>query len=206
MSGDAPLGGTTKAGRVTRERLIEVATELIRQDGYAACSVAAIAERADVATGTLYRHFPSKAALFVEVFRKVCGGELRAMREASAARPTATDALNAIVETFATRALNNPRLAWALLSEPADPLVDAERLDYRRRDRELIAEIVRAGVASGEFVQQDADASAAALVGAIGDALIGPLSPADPRPADAAALVTELSAFCRRAVGVACSA
>lgn len=198
-----PDSPTARAAPVhTRDRLVAAATELIMQDGYAAACVAAVAERCGVATGTLYRHFPSKAALFVEVFRRICGRELEVMREASAAQPTATGALDAIVDSFASRALQRPRLAWALLSEPADPLVDAERLDYRRKDRELIAEVVRRGVENGEFVPQDADASAAALVGAIGDALIGPLSPADHKRTDAARTVAELQAFCRRAVGV----
>ncbi|MBI4898723.1 MAG: TetR/AcrR family transcriptional regulator [Actinobacteria bacterium] len=186
----------------TRDRLVAAATELIMQDGYAAACVAAVAERSGVATGTLYRHFPSKAALFVEVFRRICGRELEVMREAAEAQTTATSALDAIVESFASRALQRPRLAWALLSEPADPLVDAERLTYRRKDRELIAEVVRGGVESGEFVEQDADASAAALVGAIGDALIGPLSSTGQSHADPARTVAELQAFCRRAVGV----
>jgi AcrR family transcriptional regulator len=44
----------------TRERLLHAARELIDEGGYGATSVLAIAERAGVATGTLYRHFPSK--------------------------------------------------------------------------------------------------------------------------------------------------
>jgi hypothetical protein len=32
---------------------------------------------------------------------------------------------------WAERALRNRRLAWALLAEPVDPLVDAERLAFR---------------------------------------------------------------------------
>ena len=47
----------------------------------------AIAERAGVAAGTLYRHFASKEELFVEVFRSVCDREVRAMRAAAAAMP-----------------------------------------------------------------------------------------------------------------------
>ena len=38
-----------------------------------------------------------------------------------------------MLATFARRALRNPRLAWALIAEPVDPLVDAERLAYRER-------------------------------------------------------------------------
>ena len=130
----------------TRERLLQAAQELIEEGGYGAASVAAIAERAGVASGTLYRHFASKEELFVEVFRAVCAREERAMRAAAAAdgraeaRWTGSSRCSA---TFAERALRNPRLAWALLAEPVDPLVDAERLAYRER----YAEADRGGAA-----------------------------------------------------------
>ncbi|MGH2909151.1 MAG: helix-turn-helix domain-containing protein, partial [Solirubrobacteraceae bacterium] len=66
--------------RSTRERLLAAAQALIEEGGYGAASVIAIADRAGVAAGTLYRHFASKEELFVEVFRSVCGREEHAMR------------------------------------------------------------------------------------------------------------------------------
>ena len=66
----------------TRERLLAAAQALIEEHGYAGASVIAIAERAGVASGTLYRHFASKEELFVEVFRSVCSREERAMAAA----------------------------------------------------------------------------------------------------------------------------
>jgi AcrR family transcriptional regulator len=73
--------GTVAAG--TRERLLTAARELIEEGGYGAASVLAIADRAGVAAGTLYRHFASKEELFVEVFRSVCAREERAMQAAA---------------------------------------------------------------------------------------------------------------------------
>ena len=60
--------------------------------------------------------------------------------------------------TFAERALRRPRLAWALIAEPVDPLVDAERLAYRARYAALIAEALSQGIAAGELPEQDAGA------------------------------------------------
>lgn len=190
----------------TRERLLLAAQELIEEGGYSAASVLAIAGRAGVAAGTLYRHFSSKEELFVELFRSVCDREVEAMREAAADLPA--DAghvghLVTVLQTFAARALSRPRLAWALLAEPVDPLVDAERLAYRERYRAMAARILAAGIAAGELPEQDPDLTAAALIGACGEALVGPLSPVNPSRPETAAVLEALRTFVLRAVGAA---
>jgi AcrR family transcriptional regulator len=192
----------------TRERLLRAAQELIEDGGYGAASVIAIAERAGVASGTLYRHFPSKEELFVHLFRSVCDREVRAMRAAAEKMPpeaSHVDRLETVLATFAQRALRRPRLAWALIAEPVDPMVDAERLAYRERYRELTAQALRAGIAAGEIPEQNVQLTAAALVGGCGEALVGPLSPlAGDRPA-IQDIVAALRTFVRRAVGAAAS-
>jgi AcrR family transcriptional regulator len=191
----------------TRERLLAAARSVIEEGGYSAATVAAIAERAGVASGTLYRHFSSKEELFVELFRSVCDREVAAMRSAAegvAAGSTHVDRLETVLSTFAARALRRPRLAWALIAEPVDPLVDAERLAYRARYSALTADALRAGIEAGELPAQDVELTAAALVGGCGEALVGPLSPlADSRKPSDAAVVEALRTFVRRAVGAA---
>jgi AcrR family transcriptional regulator len=188
-------------GDATRERLLGAAVELLEEGGYAAAPVAAIAERGGVAAGALYRHFPSKAELFVEVFRTVAERELEALREASSVPGTVADKLDAIVREFTGGALKRPRLAWALGYEPVDPLVDAERLAYRQNYRERLAGLIRLGVSSGELPEQDAELTAAALIGAISEALVGPLSPLREEADSPAAIAAAISSLCRRLIG-----
>jgi AcrR family transcriptional regulator len=188
----------------TRERLLRAARELIEEGGYGAATVIAIAERAGVAAGTLYRHFGSKEELFVEVFRVVCNREVRAMEAAAASLPPdapLVDRLETVLATFAERALRRPRLAWALIAEPVDPLVDVERLAYRERYSAMIAETLRRAIASGELPQQNVELTAAALVGGCGEALVGPLSPVAGDKPPAAEILIALRTFVRRAVG-----
>ncbi len=188
-------------GDATRERLLTAAVELLEEGGYAAASVAAIAERGGVAAGALYRHFPSKAELFVEVFRSVAEHELADLYEASSVPGTTVDKLEAIVREFTGNALAQPRLAWALGYEPVDPLVDAERLAYRQTYRERLAELLRRGIESGELPAQDAELAAASLIGAISEALVSPLSPVRDERVSNEATIAAISSFCRRAVG-----
>jgi AcrR family transcriptional regulator len=193
----------TEAHRAqTRAQIVRAAHELIARGGYRAASIAAVARRAQVATGSVYRHFPSKAELFAEVFRNASQREVDAV--AAAASDTTRPAparIAAAVEVFAERALAGRRLAWALLAEPVDPAVEAERLVFRRAYRDVFAAILDDGVRAGELPAQDCRLSATALVGAIGEALVGPTSPT--AAGGAPQLATELSAFCLRAVGVA---
>jgi AcrR family transcriptional regulator len=185
----------------TRERLLASARELIEEGGYGSASVVAIAARAGVASGTVYRHFDSKGELFVEVFREVCAGEERAMLAAADdAGSGAVERLEAIIATFARRALENSRLAWALLAEPIDQLVEAERLAYRERYAAVVARELQAAIEAGEIPDQDAAFTAAALVGGCGEALVGPLSPIGGLPAPEAVLAS-LENFVRRAIG-----
>lgn len=202
MSDTAPRDVAAVSGG-TRERLLAAALGLVEEGGYAAASVKEISERVGVTNSALYRHFPSKAELCAELFRRVCSGELAAM-EAAAQRGAdlpVPDRVQTVLMTFAGRALANPRLAWALIAEPVDPLVEAERLAYRRRYRENLAGLLREGIADGSVPDQDPDLIAAALVGAVGEALVGPVSPlVDPLPRKED-VMSALQAFVRRAIG-----
>jgi AcrR family transcriptional regulator len=188
----------------TRERLLRAAQELIEEGGYGPASVVAIADRAGLAAGTMYRHFSSKEELFVEVFRSVCDREMTAMQAAAEAMPDGAshvDKLVTVLSTFARRALRRPRLAWALIAEPVDPLVDAERLAYRARYSELTAQALRAGIAAGELPKQNVELTAATLVGGCGEALVGPLSPLAASQPAIEEILSALGTFVRRAVG-----
>jgi AcrR family transcriptional regulator len=187
----------TEARRTqTRERIVRAALELVALGGYREAQVAAVARRAAVATGTVYRHFPSKAELLTEVFRVASQREVDAV--AAVTGEHATERLAAAVDTFARRALRGRRLAWALLAEPVDPAVEAERLVFRRAYADVFARAIAEGVQRGELPPQDAAFTATALVGAIGEALVGPLSPTHAQT-DADQLVAHLTTFCLRA-------
>lgn len=62
-SGAADLGST--AQRERRKRILDATLELASQGGYESVQMRAVADRADVALGTLYRYFPSKIHLLV---------------------------------------------------------------------------------------------------------------------------------------------
>jgi AcrR family transcriptional regulator len=187
----------------TRERIVAAALDQVAEGGYASASVQRVAVRAGVATGTVYRHFASKGELFAEVFRRAAQPELDVVAEVSSAPGLAApERIAAAAEAFARRALAAPVLAYAQIAEPVDPPVAAERLVFRRGYRDAFRHALDEGVESGEIARHDSETLAAALVGALGEALVGPLSPARngaPRRGHEA-LVASLVQFCIDAI------
>ena len=179
-----------------RTAIVDAAAAVLAEAGYAGCTVSAVAAHAGVATGTVYNHFASKVDLVAEVFRSIVTHEVDVVR-AAAASGSAAESATAVLETFARRALKSPRRAYVLLAEPVDPAIDALRLEFRRAFRDIITEAISRGVATGELPPQNASVVAAALVGALGEALVGPLATG----ADDADTIPTLIEFTLRAIG-----
>ncbi|CAM5276981.1 TetR/AcrR family transcriptional regulator [Streptomyces narbonensis] len=182
-----------------RDHLVARATEVVAEVGWAQASVTAVADAAGIAAGSVYQHFPSKAALAVEVFRRASGHEVEVLGEVLRSEGDPVERLARGVETFARRALENRGLAYALLAAPAEPAVGAERLAYRLRYRALFAETVEQGMAAGLLPPQDGRVTAAALTGAIGEVLVDPLGTPDEGSTEE--LLVELVAMALRCAG-----
>ena len=182
----------------TRLRLLKAARRLVQQGGFAAASASAVAKESGVASGTIYRHFPNKSELVAEVFRYATEREVAAVAQACDCGETAADKLTAAVETFAQRALLGRTLAYALIAEPVDPRVEQERLRYRFAYAEIFEDVIALGIQRGEFVAQNCQITAAALVGLLAESLVGPLKKDHEHEHDD--LVQSLTALVLRAV------
>jgi AcrR family transcriptional regulator len=194
-----PTEKTQRRQAETREAIVDAALAQVAEGGYASAGVQVVASRAGVATGSVYRHFGSKAELFAEVFRRAAHRELAVVeRTVSETGGSTQSRIAAGAEAFARRALAGRRLAWSQLAEPVDPAVEAERLVLRKGYRDAFARTLDEGVAKGELPPHDTATVAAALVGALGEALVGPL--ADPSPGDRDRLVATLVTLCTDAV------
>jgi len=193
-----PTERTRARAAAARERIVAAALEQLAEGGYASASMVAVARRAGVATGSVYRHFPSKGDLFAEAFRRASQREVDVLVALGHRTLPVPERLAAWVEAFVHRALAEPVRAYALIAEPVDPAVEAERLAFRRAYADLFARALRDAMAAGELPEADPELAAAAIVGALAEALLGPLAR---READAAELTAGLQSFVLSAVG-----
>lgn len=184
-----------------RLRILQAARRLIAEGGFREAPMNAVAAAAGVASGTIYLYFPSKAQLFSEVLRMICQRELDVVTEIAGSGGPASQRLASAVTAFATRALRGRRLAYAIIVEPVDPEIDEVRLEYRRAQGRVFQSIIADGIASKEFPAQDVEASAACLVGAFLEGLVGPLAPESSGAEDhRTSLIAAIVSFVLRAI------
>ena len=179
------------------DAIIAAARQMASEGGMAAVQIAAVAARAGIAAGTVYRYFPAKTDLVAALLSEIAQSEIGALRRAAAGAPGPLSGLSAAIMTFAARSLRDRKLAFAAIAEPIDAELDAARLKFRKSLAAEFAERISAAIAEGRLPQQDAEVAAAGLAGL----LIGPLAP-DPsgRERD---IVQSLTLAALRSLGVA---
>jgi len=161
------VDGRTRRRTDTRQRLYEAAVALIAEQGFSATTVDDIAERAGVAKGTVYYNFPSKTALFTELLRHGVGLLTTDFRAAVAGLPP-REAVSALVRAQLEYIRRYQAFAQLLLSEMWRTHRDWQQTLTLLREEAIgvIAEVLRAGVESGDFpADLDVRLSASALFG-----------------------------------------
>jgi AcrR family transcriptional regulator len=185
------------------DAIVDAARAAAAAGGMAAIQIAPVAERAGVAAGTVYRYFPGKIELVGALVETVAEREIAAVRRAGDAAPGPLSALVAVIVTFAARALRDRKLAWAVIAEPVDTETDTLRQQYRTTLAGEIETRIRAAIDGGHLPEQDAGLAAAALIGALLEALVGPLaSETLGEPTRAREAVQAVTLFTLRALGV----
>ncbi len=178
--------------------IIAAAGELASEAGLDAVQIVPVAARAGIAAGTVYRYFPSKTELVSALVTGVAEREVAAVRLAASAAPGPLSALAAAIVSFAARAVRQRRLASALLVEPIEKREETAGLPYRRALAAELEPRIRAVIAGGHLPEQDTARAAAAVVGLLIEALLGPLAAEPARRED----VQAVALLALRALGV----
>lgn len=200
-----PTARTESLRLQQRQTLLDIAQKQVREGGFAALSIATVATGAGLATGSFYRHFAGKAELCAEVFRLTTQREVDMMNNIATDDLSARERMIRLINAFCQRAMKGRTQAFALIAEPVDPLVEQERLRYRQRYSEIFSTLIDEGMRTGEFPTQNAAVSAAALVGALAETLVGPLAMHQQKNTDfntteESALIAAITQFCLRAI------
>jgi AcrR family transcriptional regulator len=102
------------AQRDRRKRILDATIKLASQGGFDAVQMRAVAERADVALGTLYRYFPSKIHLLVSALQREFERTEVALRDKPVQGDTTADRVIAVLKRNTRGMQSDPQLTEAL--------------------------------------------------------------------------------------------
>lgn len=169
MPGYEGRGGASSTRRnLARQRaILEAARSLLTEKGYGAVTVDEIARRAGTSKQTLYRWWPGKGALFLELYERVAPPGLLDVDTGSLTgdlRALLTELFAVYRDTGVGRALAG--LVGEMTGDPA--LAERMRGDYLARRRALLLALFERAAKRGEL-RSDADIGTAVemLSGAI---------------------------------------
>ena len=161
-----------------RKSILSSARKLISEGGFKDAQIQTIAEQAGVSSGLVYRYFDNKSQVLIEVLSEAINTELLVIDAITESNLTAEQKLHKAVTTFVKRALNSPQLAYSLMFEPVDSIVEHERFRVKQLIKQSVIKILADGNTNGEFILEDLNTTALCMVGAMTYVVVEPLDPA----------------------------
>ena len=151
----------------TRALILATALQLFVKRGFFATSVHDIRRAAGLSIGSIYHHFPSKEAVARALYDDLVARMTGLVESACSEHQTARNRSRAVAEQLCQAALDTPELlTFVLHARHHEFLPDAVPV-CSTRPFELMKEIVRDGVATGELRSMDVVAASLALFGGI---------------------------------------
>jgi len=165
---DGELGSAAQRDR--QKRILDATLALASKGGYEAVQMRAVAERADVALGTLYRYFPSKIHLLVSALAREFGRMVDRMSRTPIPGDTPYERMLFVLRRTTRTMQRDPMLTEAMTRAFmfADPSAAAEVNAVARQMEQLFTMAMR----DGEHGPSPDDA---AIAGVIGDVWLSDL-------------------------------
>lgn len=159
----------------TRRRLIAAARDIVVDGGFKALTVVSLAAKAEISTGYVYKHFPSKESISYAMFNEVAEQDFSALRDVILGQGSPSVRLHTAIKTVVTQALENPVFTYAMRAESVDEGLQELRMEYRHFYEEAFQTLLEQGIQTGEFAPQHPKVTAACLIGVIWDSMLGRL-------------------------------
>jgi AcrR family transcriptional regulator len=136
-------------GEAPRDRLLAAAAAILARDGYTGLTMERVAAESGVAKTTLYRHWPTKAALCMDLYLAEAARELHDPDTGRVA-----DDLRYVVNTVVrlqTRTVAGPALVGLIAEAQIDPSTRGAFLaEFAERRRAITRNILERAIGRGE--------------------------------------------------------
>ena len=141
--------------RASRSRLLSSAGEILKREGYTGLTMERVSSDSGVAKTTLYRHWPTKAALCMDLYLEEAGRELRDPDTGDVASDL-KEIVNAVVR-LQTRTVAGQAFVGLIAEAQINPASrDAFLAEFAERRREITRRVLRRAIDRGEL-RRDVD-------------------------------------------------
>jgi AcrR family transcriptional regulator len=153
----------------TIEEILDIATDVMTQEGVNGLSLAEVARRLGVQPPSIYKYFPSLMAIYDSLFRRGQLEHLEVMRQAMAGAEPGLDALTAGLEDSGRWALANRAIAQLMFWRPVpsfEPSAEAfaPSIEMVSLQRTAMADAVAAGQLGPEADSEEAVSLVSTLI------------------------------------------
>lgn len=159
-----PLDRRARRRQETIEEIVGIAIEVMTESGVNGLSLAEVARRLGVQPPSLYKYFPSIAALYDELFRRGHERHLDAMRQAMREAGPGIPALTAALEASGRWALANRALAQLMFWRPVPRFIPSPEALAPSVEMHALQRSALAGAVAEGQVGPDADSDDACYV------------------------------------------
>jgi len=134
----------------TRERALSAAAKILHRDGYSRLTMERVAAKSGVAKTTIYRRWPTRAALCAELYLEVAGRELHDPNTGDIARDL-QHICNTVVR-LQTKTIAGPAFIGLIAEAVSDPKSSAQWLaEFAKRRREITRGVLERAIERGQI-------------------------------------------------------
>lgn len=150
-----------------KDSILDATDRLLARFGYRKMTVEDIAVEAGIGKGTIYLHFSSKEEVVLSHIDRIVERLKDRLREIARSNETTAERLRLMLMTRVLIRFDSVQHYTQSLNDllaVLRPRVLARRAEYFEAEAEIFAEVLNAGLQSGEFSFEDAHATAHALL------------------------------------------
>lgn len=149
-----------------RKQILKCAIRVFARSNYRKTRVADIAAEAGISEAMIYKHFPSKKSIFIEILHEMSERMISRLREKGNEEEKALEAIRNMAKTFYNLILNHPyevKVQFQAISEIDDKEI-ADRLHKDHEDyMHFIRSVIERGIQQGT-VRKDLDVDTLVLL------------------------------------------
>lgn len=151
--------------------LVATALQLAAGRSPSTITTADLAQAVGITQGAVFRHFPSKEAIWLAVIEQVRGELIERLRQAADAQPEPLSALRAVFLSHVAFVIEQPgvpRVIFQELQHPQDTPLKAQVRALMQDYRQLLVQCLRRAQSAGQLsAQADVPSAAVLFIGAI---------------------------------------